>query len=45
MPEDLLQTAIEAPPASATPQRPQDIPEKFWDGEAGALRVDALLKS
>lgn len=25
--------------------RPQDIPEKFWDAEAGAVRVDALAKS
>ncbi len=43
MPEDLLQ----APPAAArdAKARPADVPEKFWDAEAGALRVDALLKS
>lgn len=43
MPEDLLQ----APPSPApgAKARPGDVPEKFWDGEAGALRVDALLKS
>jgi len=25
--------------------RPDDIPEKFWDQEAGAIRTDALLQS
>jgi hypothetical protein len=40
MPEDLLQAA----PANAK-ARPGDVPEKFWDAETGALRVDALLKS
>nr|WP_314076488.1 hypothetical protein [uncultured Roseococcus sp.] len=39
MPDNLLQAA---PAASA---RPSEIPEKFWDAEAGALRVEALLKS
>lgn len=33
-------------PAPAAPaERPQDIPEKFWDADAGAVRVDALAKS
>lgn len=41
MPEDLLQ----APPPADTKGRPPEVPEKFWDAEAGALRVDALLKS
>lgn len=41
MPEDLLQ----APPSANAKARPADVPEKFWDAEAGALRVDALLKS
>jgi hypothetical protein len=27
------------------PQRPDHIPEKFWDAEKGELRTDALLKS
>jgi hypothetical protein len=27
------------------PPRPAGVPEKFWDGEAGAVRTDALLKS
>lgn len=27
------------------PARPEGIPEKFWDAEAGAVNVDALLKS
>jgi hypothetical protein len=26
-------------------QRPEDIPEKFWDGERGEIRTEALLKS
>lgn len=25
--------------------RPDDVPEKFWDTEAGAMRTDTLLKS
>lgn len=31
--------------AAPKPQRPPDVPEKFWDAEAGAVRVDALLKA
>jgi hypothetical protein len=31
--------------AAATRERPADIPEKFWDAEAGTVRVEALLKS
>jgi hypothetical protein len=27
------------------PSRPAGVPEKFWDGEAGCVRTDALLKS
>jgi hypothetical protein len=55
MSENLLETepklAPEAPGAgalpgtTAKPERPEDVPEKFWDAEQGALRVDALLKS
>src|SRR3954451_9246070 len=26
-------------------QRPENVPEKFWDNDAGGLRADALLKS
>lgn len=42
MPEDLLQ-----PPAAREERRPAppEVPEKFWDAEKGAIRVDALLKS
>jgi hypothetical protein len=43
MPEDLLANAIGDQPNTST--RPEDVPEKFWDSEAGQLRVDALLKS
>ncbi|MDQ1080424.1 capsid assembly protein [Pseudoroseomonas cervicalis] len=32
-------------PAPDNAARPEDIPEKFWDAEKQALRVDALLKS
>ena len=32
---------VEAP----RPQRPENVPEKFWDNDAGGLRADALLKS
>lgn len=26
-------------------EKPQDVPEKFWDAEGGMIRTDALLKS
>jgi len=29
----------------AAPQRPDHVPEKFWDAEKGTVNVDALLKS
>jgi hypothetical protein len=32
------------PPADAAP-RPAEVPEKFWDAQAGALRTEALLTS
>lgn len=31
--------------AASAAQRPADIPEKFWDGANGEIRVQALLKS
>jgi hypothetical protein len=31
--------------SSDVPQRPDDIPEKFWDAEKGEVNVPALLKS
>ena len=40
---DSAETAIES--SAAAPQRPADVPAKFWDDEAGTLRADALLKS
>jgi hypothetical protein len=37
------------PPApaaeAAKPQRPADVPEKFWDAEKGVVNTEALLKS
>ena len=32
-------------PAGAAASRPDEVPEKFWDAERGAIRVEALLKS
>ena len=29
----------------AAAERPADVPEKFWDAETGAIRVDTLLRS
>ncbi len=40
MAEDLLEKTLNSPA-----NRPDDIPEKFWDAEANTVRVDALLKS
>jgi hypothetical protein len=42
MTDSLLDPGVNAAPANA---RPSDVPEKFWDSAAGAMRVDALLKS
>src|SRR5919106_6296837 len=33
------------PASQPRPSRPTGVPEKFWDGEAGCIRTDALLKS
>lgn len=51
----VAQPSVDADPAQAPvedaavadpkPERPEGVPEKFWDPEAGALRTDALLKS
>jgi hypothetical protein len=32
-------------PAVETPNRPEHIPEKFWDAETGTVRIDDLAKS
>lgn len=45
MPEDLLETALADDPAPQKGARPEEVPEKFWDTELGAIRVEALLKS
>lgn len=34
-----------AQPSTATVERPESVPEKFWDSEAGAVRTEALLQS
>ncbi len=34
-----------AEPMETVPDRPADVPDKFWDADAGAVRVDALAKS
>ena len=38
-------TTDDAGEPPAAPQRPEHIPEKFWDPEAGTVRVDALARS
>ncbi len=43
MPE--TDAAAPAEPAPAIAQRPEHVPEKFWDAASGSLRSDALLKS
>lgn len=45
MPEDLLETALADDAAPQKGGRPEDVPEKFWDAETNAIRVEALLKS
>ncbi|HEX6143362.1 MAG TPA: hypothetical protein VFZ01_11620 [Geminicoccaceae bacterium] len=37
--------AAEAEAAALPPTRPEGVPEKFWDAEAGLVRTEALLKS
>jgi len=43
MSDNLLDAALDADAPKA--KRPDDVPEKFWDEDAGELRLDALLKS
>src|SRR5919205_4614295 len=38
-------SAALAEPAAEVPQRPAEVPEKFWDAASGTLRTEALLKS
>jgi hypothetical protein len=43
---DLLEVAGEPAAAPAmVPQRPPEVPEKFWDPVAGTVRTDSLVKS
>lgn len=37
--------SLTAAPAPAAGARPDNIPEKFWDADKGAVNVEALLKS
>lgn len=37
--------SLSAPETPAKPERPAHIPEKFWDADAGTIRVDELAKS
>lgn len=37
--------SLSAPETPATPERLAHIPEKFWDADAGTIRVDELAKS
>jgi len=36
---------LQPPVNTEIPQRPENVPEKFWDAEKGELRKDELLKS
>ena len=48
MSENLLDVAPAEPEAeaeAARAERPEEVPEKFWDAERGQLRTEALLKS
>jgi hypothetical protein len=38
-------TANVAPSNDNKPQRPEHIPEKFWDAEKGEVRVEEMAKS
>jgi hypothetical protein len=38
-------STVPAGPAVEVPQRPAEVPEKFWDSGTGTLRTEALLKS
>ncbi len=41
--DDLVE--IDGTEESRIAERPDDVPEKFWDADAGILRTEALLKS
>jgi hypothetical protein len=43
--EAAVPAEVEAAPTADAATRPEGVPEKFWDPEAGQLRTDALLKS
>lgn len=43
--ETVVTPGSQEPAASTVTQRPDDIPEKFWDAEKGEVNVAALLKS
>ncbi len=44
-PEALAGPDTGAQPMNDTPQRPDHVPEKFWDEDSGAVRTEALAKS
>jgi hypothetical protein len=43
--KDLLNPKADAKPAPKNAQKPEGIPDKFWDMEKGEVRTDALIKS
>ena len=45
MTEVVIQSAPTGPDAPVISTRPGNVPEKFWDAEAGTIRQDDLLKS
>lgn len=36
---------VETPAVDAKPDKPEGVPDKFWNAETGQVNVDALLKS
>ena len=45
MPETLAKEPGTAAAEGAVPQRPDNVPEKFWDPVKGEVRMEALLKA
>ena len=41
----VAEPAVEQPVPPPAHVRPPEVPEKFWDSDAGAVRIDALVKS
>ncbi len=42
---EMAETETSSPSPAVTVARPEGVPDKFWDAEAGNIRTDALLQS